>query len=309
MTRLAALIISLICLAFPTGIAYGACNSNVALDQELDQGTTPALQVSVENPAECRQDARLVRTAATSTRQYDPSGGRFLSVDPIDVRNELDIEDPYVSSYVYANNRPGYYSDPSGEIIHLMAGMAARKVATGVIAAAGIAAWQVMVCGNDFYTKNEYVRMMCLWRPDKPQPAEPPKPPEPTDLTDPTVTNPTVPTGVGTTTETDTRDEEECQKKPKTGCIVYRIWGGAAAMWGRSWTPQNPATMQDPRDALGLPDTNSGRWLTAAKVISTFGITTQPAEPLDGNRGGAPEWRFRSPLSSLREVSTSPGSY
>ena len=116
MTRLAAIMVTLLCLVFPTGIAYGACNSNVAVDQELDQAIATSAGVSAGNPAECRQDAGFVRTAATSTRQYDPTAGRFLSVDPMDLWNELDIEDPYVSAYIYANNRPGVLTDPSGMI-------------------------------------------------------------------------------------------------------------------------------------------------------------------------------------------------
>jgi RHS repeat-associated protein len=45
-------------------------------------------------------------------RQYDATSGRFLSPDPV----TPDIDDPYVSAYVYANNRPGVMTDPSGMI-------------------------------------------------------------------------------------------------------------------------------------------------------------------------------------------------
>jgi RHS repeat-associated protein len=111
MTRLVALAITLICLAFPTGIAYGACNSTDPLDQELDQGTTTMLVMSVENPEACSQNAEFKHAALPTTRQYDPSAGKFLSPDPI----MPDTEDPYASSYIYANNRPGVLTDPSGE--------------------------------------------------------------------------------------------------------------------------------------------------------------------------------------------------
>ena len=43
-------------------------------------------------------------------RQYDPGVGRFLSTDPLAPA----LTDPYVSAYVYANNRPTYGVDPSG---------------------------------------------------------------------------------------------------------------------------------------------------------------------------------------------------
>ncbi|MDP8927834.1 MAG: RHS repeat-associated core domain-containing protein, partial [Actinomycetota bacterium] len=45
-------------------------------------------------------------------RQYDPTTGRFTATDPVPPR----IEDPYVASYIYANNRPTVLVDPSGEI-------------------------------------------------------------------------------------------------------------------------------------------------------------------------------------------------
>jgi RHS repeat-associated protein len=35
-------------------------------------------------------------------RQYDPNTGRFLTADPL----TQPLTDPYISSYVYANNRP-----------------------------------------------------------------------------------------------------------------------------------------------------------------------------------------------------------
>lgn len=44
-------------------------------------------------------------------RQYDPATGRFTAVDPL----APDIADPYVSNYVYANDRPTVLVDPTGE--------------------------------------------------------------------------------------------------------------------------------------------------------------------------------------------------
>lgn len=44
-------------------------------------------------------------------RQYDPGTGRFTAVDPL----APDIADAYVSSYVYANDRPTVLVDPTGE--------------------------------------------------------------------------------------------------------------------------------------------------------------------------------------------------
>ncbi|MDH2415273.1 DUF6531 domain-containing protein [Nocardioides sp. CER19] len=44
-------------------------------------------------------------------RDYDPTTGRFTSLDPV----AQDITDPYVSDYVYANNQPTVLTDPSGQ--------------------------------------------------------------------------------------------------------------------------------------------------------------------------------------------------
>lgn len=43
-------------------------------------------------------------------REYDPATGRFLSTDPLGP----DPNDPSISPYVYANQRPTLYTDPSG---------------------------------------------------------------------------------------------------------------------------------------------------------------------------------------------------
>ena len=43
-------------------------------------------------------------------RQYDAGTGRFISTDPV----KPAISDPYVAAYVYANDNPVRYADPSG---------------------------------------------------------------------------------------------------------------------------------------------------------------------------------------------------
>lgn len=43
-------------------------------------------------------------------RQYDPTLGRFLTVDPL----AQPVSDPYVGDYIYASNRPTVLGDPSG---------------------------------------------------------------------------------------------------------------------------------------------------------------------------------------------------
>ncbi len=87
---------------------------------------------------------------------------------------------------------------------------------------------------------------------------------------------------------------------------VYRVHGGGAAQWGQSWTPENPFDMADPRAQLGLPKENAGSFVTKAAVQNTEGVKFLRAEPLDGNPGGAPEWRFPYPQIQLSEIWTIP---
>ncbi|MFS8105240.1 hypothetical protein LFM09_49940, partial [Lentzea alba] len=43
-------------------------------------------------------------------REYDPALGRFISVDPV-----MDLADPRQwNAYVYSNNSPVTFSDPTG---------------------------------------------------------------------------------------------------------------------------------------------------------------------------------------------------
>ncbi|MFF0312627.1 RHS repeat domain-containing protein [Streptosporangium sp. NPDC004379] len=58
-------------------------------------------------------------------REYDPRNGRFLSVDPV-----IDEEDPQqLNAYAYANNSPVTMSDPDGQLVWIVVGIAARIAA------------------------------------------------------------------------------------------------------------------------------------------------------------------------------------
>jgi RHS repeat-associated protein len=46
-------------------------------------------------------------------REYDPRTGRFLQLDPLEVHTATSR----ISRYVYANNRPTFLTDPSGQIV------------------------------------------------------------------------------------------------------------------------------------------------------------------------------------------------
>jgi RHS repeat-associated protein len=88
--------------------------------------------------------------------------------------------------------------------------------------------------------------------------------------------------------------------------FVYRLHGGEAEPYGRSWTPVDPTTMDNPRDSLGLPDGNTAEYLSKARVNDWTGVTQKPADALHGNLGGAPEYVFQNPEQQLNIVDTSP---
>ena len=73
------------------------------------------------------------------------------------------------------------------------------------------------------------------------------------------------------------------------GTTVFRVWGDEAGANGRSWTTVDPRTVSNYRDVAGLPNQNSGRFLSEGVIQDTTGIRLQPADPLHGNVGGLPE--------------------
>jgi hypothetical protein len=82
---------------------------------------------------------------------------------------------------------------------------------------------------------------------------------------------------------------------------IYRVSGGDARQMGHSWTSEDPSTMANPRDRLGPPDKNSGRWLNKGYVTDWTGVRSKAhgADPLDGNRGGGPELLVPDPSHQI----------
>ena len=80
------------------------------------------------------------------------------------------------------------------------------------------------------------------------------------------------------------------------GQVVYRVSGGDAKVNGYSWTPVDPASVENFRDAAGLPSggesgkINTGQYITKGTVVKGDIIKQKPATPLDGNKGGLPEF-------------------
>ena len=79
--------------------------------------------------------------------------------------------------------------------------------------------------------------------------------------------------------------------EPKAGISVYRIIGGDSGPYGRSWTTVDPSSMINPRNSLGLPIQNTGRFVVEGRLQNTQGVFLRPggAIALYGTSGGAPE--------------------
>jgi RHS repeat-associated protein len=83
-------------------------------------------------------------------RQYDPSVGRFTALDPL----PNPVKSPYMSAYVYANDRPTVLTDPSGLRPHCTSLWCFLKSIPGTVkcevrhpghTAAVVASWSVAV--------------------------------------------------------------------------------------------------------------------------------------------------------------------
>ena len=82
----------------------------------------------------------------------------------------------------------------------------------------------------------------------------------------------------------------------KSEVTVYRAFGGDSRAQGFSWTTTDPRTVSNFRDVAGLPSggasgaTNTADFLIQGRVNPADIIKSRPALPLDGNRGGLPEF-------------------
>jgi hypothetical protein len=87
---------------------------------------------------------------------------------------------------------------------------------------------------------------------------------------------------------------------PKIGDKVYRVFGGEARGYGRSWTRVNPHEVPNYRDVAGLPNQNSGGFVVEGRIIDTTGIQVKTADPLHGNKGGLDELVIGNTATQIR---------
>ena len=81
---------------------------------------------------------------------------------------------------------------------------------------------------------------------------------------------------------------------PRTN--VYRVYGGDSPANGYSWTPTNPNSVSNFRNAAGLPSggasgsINTGQFIIEGTVNPSYIMNQRSAFPLDGNAGGLIEY-------------------
>jgi RHS repeat-associated protein len=83
------------------------------------------------------------------------------------------------------------------------------------------------------------------------------------------------------------------------GTKVYRVWGDDAGANGSSWTTVDPRTVENYRDVAGLPDQNTGRFVSEGILQDTTGVSVKTADPLHGNAGGLPEVVIPNPAQQV----------
>jgi len=76
---------------------------------------------------------------------------------------------------------------------------------------------------------------------------------------------------------------------------IYRVFGGEAKALGKSWTPINPKTIPNYRNAAGLPNINSGKFIIEGTVKESNILLKRSALSLDGNTGGIMEYIVKDP--------------
>jgi uncharacterized protein YukE len=112
--------------------------------------------------------------------------------------------------------------------------------------------------------------------------------------------------------------DEAGVEMPTGGMVVERTYGtipdsrgvlGGSGPFGQSWTPASIADMKAPRDAMGLPEFNGGRFVIRARLHDVAAIgEIRTALPWTGpggyfQRGGAPEYLIPNAADNLRVIS------
>ena len=86
--------------------------------------------------------------------------------------------------------------------------------------------------------------------------------------------------------------------------VVYRVYGGISGPYGRSWTPVNPTILSkvDYAEQAGLPKNNTMEYIAIGVLVDDSMVEKKMADPLDGHRGGWPEYLFPSEESVKENI-------
>ncbi len=89
-------------------------------------------------------------------------------------------------------------------------------------------------------------------------------------------------------------------KATSAGTRVFRVWGDEAKPFGSSWTTVDPRTVPNFRSGAGLPDQNSGRFVSEGRLRDATGVTYGQAPPINPNHtGGLPELKIPHPQTQV----------
>jgi RHS repeat-associated protein len=89
---------------------------------------------------------------------------------------------------------------------------------------------------------------------------------------------------------------------------VYRVFGGDSRVEGYSWTPVYPRAVSNFRDVAGLPSggtsgyNNTADFMVKGVVKPRDIIKSHPAIPLDGNKGGLPEFKISPKNVTIKDI-------
>lgn len=81
---------------------------------------------------------------------------------------------------------------------------------------------------------------------------------------------------------------------------VNRVWGGDAGPNGEYWTPRNAASTPDYRGAAGLPNGNTGDFLSSGTMKPGTVYVPGNATPTTNTYGGLPEYRISNPQDNVK---------
>lgn len=209
-------------------------------------------------------------------RYYDPVVGRFMGIDAVQYQ-ESNLHS--FNRYAYGNNNPLRFIDPDG------------NEGKSVIAQ--------MVQHND-REKAVACKMSCHGVPYKAG-AMMSEPQEGFLNLSATLMIALTPGALGKASA-----ETVAASTVSEGTTVFRVWGGKAGPWGESWTTINPGTVSNYRSLAGLPDVNSGRFVSEGVLKSIEGVTTKSADVIKrGQKGGLQETVIKDAANKVELKSVS----